>query len=71
MEDGSGSRVDVMPTPSAGPRLALLRSLILFEWGLVVTLRAVSLVVVNRIASVPEPVKTSVIVGEVGHELHE
>ena len=71
VKDRSGCRVDVMAAFGASPRLPLLRSLVPFERRLLVVLGAVSLVVVNGVTSVPEPVETCGVVGEVGHELHQ
>src|SRR5918995_4887444 len=71
VEDRSRRGVQMMPTMNARPRLALLCGSVAPMDALSLALRAVSRITTRREAVAPEPLKASVVVGKLAHELHK
>ena len=72
VEDRACRRVNVQSACRARPRLAGLSSAVALEGADLFALGAVSLVgIVERVARLPKPRQTGLVVREVSHELHE
>jgi hypothetical protein len=71
VEDRPRRGVQVMSAMDARPRLALLLSSVATMDALSFALRAVSRITTRRVAVAPKPLKASVVVWKLAHELHE
>src|SRR5215208_375544 len=71
VEDSTSRGVQVMPAMDARPRLALLLRPVAAMDALSFALRTVSRITTRREAIAPKPLKASVVVGKLAHELHE